>query len=317
VTVLVSTDPAVFDIDDNFEPAVGFMDLLIKGRHLWDVDPASEERAALFFAKHSPLRAPVYRQIMQKGFAAATLVGSSRPRGAHITSGNVHDAVSDLTQPAVVIVENATSDGLFIRAVFQAFQRGELLAAIEQSWLVVRQSGGGGEFTKVASDTAEQFRVVVRVCGFLDSDRLIPGSRTQAHDKAEEAREIGIDVHVLELREAENYIPPSVLRGDDSTTRRRQTAEAFAQLTPEQRGHFDMKRGFKNKKGETAIPPEQQTLYASLGDELVEELADGFGGGILRWLAGAEDLTAEDFAEVGPGVVDEIRELIRMIDEVI
>ncbi len=315
--MLISTDPAVFDDDDNFESVIGFMVLLIEGRHLWDVDPASEERAAMFFAKHSPLRASVYRQIMQKGFAATTLMGSSRSRGPHITSGSVHDAVSDLAQPAVVVVENAESDGLFFRTVVQAFQRGELVNAIEQSWLVVRQSGGGGEFVKVTADAARQFRSIVRVCGFLDSDRLVPGALTEAHTKAQKAREIGIDVHVLELREAENYIPPRSLRGNDSATRRRRVAEAFARLTLEQRGHFDMKRGFRNKKGETAIPPEQQTLYASLDDELVEELANGFEGKIIRCLAEATVLTVEDFTEVGPGVVDEIRKLIKMIGEVV
>src|SRR5262249_13891263 len=109
------------------------------------------------------------------------------------------------------IVEDQDSDGCFIRVLARVLQADQVLRALSQGWLEI-EHGGGGSLAKVAESAVGRYRRLVRVAALLDSDRMVPGQRTNSHEKADRLRLLGVLVHVLELREAENYVPNRILR---------------------------------------------------------------------------------------------------------
>ncbi|WP_239334564.1 hypothetical protein [Frankia sp. CiP3] len=171
----------------------------------------------------------------------------------------------------------------------------------------------------VAHEAARPFRTVIRVRGLLDSDRLIPNSTTKPHEIAASLRRYDIQVHVLTLREAENYIPDKALLKAHGDETHRQRVTALSRLTDKQRGYFDMKSGFQREQdGSVRIPPAQKELFATLDDETLNIIAAGFGRKILECLAdGTADLAVEDFATLGQAVEAELRLLLKMISEVV
>ncbi|CAO5149595.1 hypothetical protein FAIPA1_120127 [Frankia sp. AiPs1] len=210
----VLTDPDVFLDDELFEPLVRFMSMVVEGRHQWDIDQSSERQAAEYFERHAPLRAPTYHQIAQKSATDAVYRPPGRANRPMITRRTAPGVVDDLGRPALVVLENQESDGTFLRSVFRAFDRRDLLEALARNWLVLRHAGGGGVmYQKIALQGAGEFSSVVRVCGFLDSDSLHAGSRTKGHTVAEQLESARISVLVLSLREVENYIPLAALAG--------------------------------------------------------------------------------------------------------
>ncbi|KJE24605.1 hypothetical protein FF36_00979 [Frankia torreyi] len=316
----VATDPEIFSDDDLFEVLVRFIALIIEARHHWDVDPVSEKRASDYFERNAPARAAVYRQLMQKSVTDAAYrppPAAGRPR---ITLSTARASIRDLERPALVVLENQESDGTFLNAVFRAFGRDDLLAALDAGRLSFRHAGGGKViFRKIAIEAAREYGVHVRVCGVMDSDRLVPHARTDAHSHAAQLADHGVAVLVLALREVENYIPPAALAPLVEKSGVGGAVTALARLSPEQRGYYDMKNGFGATGSKpAAVRPEQRDLFADLDPRLVQELGHGFDGKIIKCLMRRDlDLTAADFGAVGPGVRAELDELIAMIDEVL
>jgi hypothetical protein len=142
---------------------------------------------------------------------------------------------------------------------------------------------------------------------------MAPGVIGKGDEVAKLLKEQGVNVHVLHLREAENYVPNRVLA---TLGKRRETSrrlDALKRLTPDQRGHFDMKHGFR-----AGIPDAQATLYADLPVDVMTRLSSGFGERVLEALAAQADALDEtDFEGVGPGVAEELRSILAMLREIV
>ena len=148
----------------------------------------------------------------------------------------------------------------------------------------------------------------------LDSDRLIPRQRTGSHDKEDKLTGLDVAVHVLDRREAENYVPHRVLAqiGRRAVASRR--LELFKRLTQDQREHFDMKHGFRKAGAPPAVLPAQRDLFDALDHDVRLGLHDGFGQDLLqRMHDDRESLTERDFAQLGDNVVGELRALLATI----
>lgn len=177
----------------------------------------------------------------------------------------------------------------------------------------------------VAAEERRLFGSEVRVVALLDSDRRRPLERTRAHEKAEDLQNLGILVHVLELREAENYVPNRVLsfviaRSRDVQRKRdaKRKLEYVKRLSLTQRGYYDMKIGFRQKGDMFAIHSEQKELFDGLDDRIVRALGSGFGQDLLVTLERqCGSLTEEDFSKLGAGVVAELHKLLSMISSVV
>ncbi|WP_261556238.1 hypothetical protein [Frankia tisae] len=316
----ITTDPTLFLNDDLFEELIALMRLVRDARHHWDVDPESARLAGDYFDRFAPLAAQGYRQLMQKSVTAGAYLppaGRHRPR---ITAESARVSIRDLERSALIVLENQESDGTFLRAVFRAFGRADLIDALESGAMAFRHAGGGGVmFKKIAMEAAREYGVIVRVCGVLDSDRLVPVVRTSAHRDADQSGDHGVTVLVLELREVENYIPPAALEPLLARPGVDGAAAALARLNSEQRGYYDMKKGFgATDTKPAAVKPAQADLFAELGQEQVHELGRGLGEKIINCLKRRDlVLTAADFEGVAPGARAEFDKLFAMIDEVL
>lgn len=288
-----------------------------EGRHDWLADPVVIAAAERYLAEHAPQLASTYVELGRKGTVAAAWSGTIGTRGVRVGPADLAEHAADLCRPALLIVEDQDSDGCFVRGLARAFQADQVLRALSQGWLEI-EHGGGGSLAKVAQSVVGRYRRLVRVAALLDSDRMTPGQRTNAHEKADRLRLLGVLVHVLELREAENYVPNGILRAVGRPRDASRKLDLLKRLTQHQRGHYDMKIGFGPVKGPPLVPDEQAALFGSLDMEVLLGLRGGFGRDLLKRM---EDdgghLTERDFAGLGLDVLAELRALLSTLANVI
>jgi hypothetical protein len=270
-----------------------------------------------YLDRHLPLLANSYKELARQSAVQSTayLAGGAMSV-VKVSPDNLDDHVEDLGLPAVVVVENDASDGCFLRAIAHVFGGQDILRAIERHWLIVGH-GGGGDTYRRAEEEHKKFRRLRRVAVLFDSDRMAPGDLEKNKNRIDELRKRGIYVHVLQLREAENYLPNKLLR---STRPHRESSiriKLLKQLSYDQRGHFDMKYGFGKTGG---IPASQEKLFGNLSDRTIAGLMDGFGKDVIKLLAEApaRTLTEVDFEnDVGAGVPDELRSIIKLLQKIV
>ncbi|GLZ09541.1 hypothetical protein Acsp03_70070 [Actinomadura sp. NBRC 104412] len=308
---------AVFETDEHAEEVLTLLSLFRKGRHAWVVPPRLTATAASFIERHmTDLRAPVYKQLMRK---AATLQHVYRAPTAskpvRISPEDVKEHVEDLGRPAVLVVENNRSDGMFVKAVAKIFGARDVLKALDDRWLVI-EHGGGTDIYRRAQEEHVSFRRCSRAATLLDSDRLAPGTPEKNADRIAELRALGVRVHVLTLREAENYVPNKVLHAVKPIRNSSARLTHLKQLDHDQRGHFDMKHGFRKTSG---VPEQQRRLFAGTPAKVITGLNDGFGQHILEVFESMADRLSEaDLArDVGEDVPDELRGLLAMLREIL
>lgn len=272
--------------------------------------------ATEYLNEHAPKLSQAYETLASKGTVASawTATPAQGPL-IQITSATLANHCADLRLPAVFVVEDQESDGHFIKALCVVFRATRIQKALAEDWLRIEHGGGSGGVEKVAKVHAGRFRLFKRVAALLDSDRLLPGQQTKAHKQAANLESDGVIVHVLEFREAENYVPNRVLARVRNRRQASRMLTHLKQLTEQQRAYFDMKKGF-GPSG--AITKGQQSLYATLDPRAKQELRVGFGSDLLRRLE--EDsgtLTERDFAGLGTTVVLELRGLLDKLASVI
>lgn len=270
----------VFATDEHAEDVLALLRHFARGRHDWAVSPGDIEVIAAYLDRHAKHLAKGYTELARKAAVnhVAWAVANTQPP-ARVVPDDLRDHVADLERPAVVAVENNDSDGCFIKAIARVFGGMDLLHAIEEGWLVVDHGGGQPDACRRAQEEHAKFRCLGRVAALFDSDRMVPGAVQEIHHRADQLREIGVLVHVLELREVENYIPNRVLR---SVTPHRETSrrlDALKQLSHAQRGHFDMKYGFGKTGG---IPDSQASLFTGVPEQVIIRLMQGFGKNVIK-----------------------------------
>lgn len=314
----VEIDPEVFRAPDPRKPDVQAVFRLLEtfdiGRHDWIIDPFDVEDFAGFVPSHFPSLAGTYAsmaRLASKREAAWT--GSRRHTTVVVNTDNLVDLAADLSQSAVVVVEDLPSDGdRFLGTLIEVFGPKRLQQAYRERWLEVVHSGGTGRMPDIAAAVAKRFRRLVRVVAFLDSDRLTldaPGNT----DKVEKLAGHCAHVHLLAWREAENYVPDVVLRRCVSRATASQRLRMLNQLLPHQRGVYDMKNGFRN-----GVPPGQRDVFADLDEAVLEVLSEGFGRNILTVLSDLRgELTAADFDSVDRDAADDLRALLDAIDRLV
>jgi hypothetical protein len=186
---------------------------------------------------------------------------------------------------------------------------------VKRDWLVIDNGGGLAGACRRAREEREKFRLIPRVAALFDSDRMVPASSEKAHALAERLRGHDILVHVLEFREAENYIPNRVLHTLKPYHLIHPRIDALKRLSHEQRGHFDMKRGFDRTSG---VPDSQKVLFAGVPSQVIAMLGQGFGSNVIEELGERADALGEaDFAGLGPDVCRELRSILEMLRKIV
>jgi hypothetical protein len=289
------------------------------GRHDWVVTPDVIDQAGIYFTNHVPELARTYSELAEKSMVAAAWSGRlDSAATVQVEADKLKDYVADLCRPALIVVEDENSDGFFIRAIARTFGANRVLESLTKGWLELQHGGGGGSLPRITSAAVEKYRVRPRVVALLDSDRMVPGQRTDSHRKAEEIQNLGVDTHVLEMREAENYTPNRVLITIGKRIETYPRLSHLKRLSKEQRAHYDMKFGFGSTDKQPKIPQEQADLYKNLGISVILGLRGGFGKHILSKLEEmSPNLTPRDFESLGDEVASELRSLLNKISSVI
>ena len=114
-----------------------------------------------------------------------------------------------------------------------------------------------------------------------------------------------VPVVVLRKREIENYLPINTLVGFRDRGGYRRVYEAFVKLSQNQRDFFDMKKGFRGKKGDppgkSVVQTEQQPLFsvdALPAGIVIDDMSSGFGEDVWRlFLVDAKALPGISFVD--------------------
>jgi len=261
------------------------------GRHHWIVDDIDAIERSKWVEKAGEPQAARILDLLRKTVTDAAYAAPTSTieieigvEDGQLPPSSAHDVMS---KPAYFIVEDATSDGRFVRALIHAYDNLRLELAIRERWLEIDHAGGKGQIPKrVHALIHERSADRKRIQALADSDRLYPGheSDTVRSMQALE-REQAITVHVLHKRDSENYLPLDALAHHRrETSRFHRTYKAFCRLTPEQQDHFDMKSGFKiGPKGDAEPHPAQAELFDGVRPSVLRDLVGGFGEDCGCW----------------------------------
>jgi hypothetical protein len=312
--------------DDGLELIAALIRYFSEGRHDWIVDVHQLPVLAEYFREQAPKRAGTWTDLAKKGSVSqAWTAKPSRQLTVTVTRESLADHVDDLGTAARIVVENCESDGAFVLAIAHVLGAARVVKAKESGWLKFVQSGGSGEVPKVVRAEHADFNRTPRVTFLLDSDRMTPDEPSKHEAIAAELHQAGIHGHILRFREAENYVPNRLLAAASVPQPRsvpvHERVGKLATLTHEQRAHFDMKKGFADRHAQWfVIPDEQQDLYGGLPEQTCAKLRLGFGDDLTRILlreAEAGNLKESDFAGLGPGVCDELRAILDLLQRIL
>jgi hypothetical protein len=262
------------------------LDLVAKGRHEWRPTSRVVMAAEDFLGKVWP-KTKVLTELAWKCFEESANPPPPALATATVTAECLADAVADLTQPAALVVEDGINEESFLLGVARAFGYHRIVEAADRQngWLRVIHAGGKDRMALFVEGERERFRVLVRVAAVLDSDCDQPGAVAERNRRELEKIQAidGItEVHMWAWREPENYLPVKVWV--DRLPHRAAEAAVVASMGPLERGYVDMKAIVGRPR---PLIPDQMRL------------------------------TEEDFAELGPDAVDELKAVLNMISRIL
>lgn len=262
----------VLNDNSHFADLDDLVTLFETGQHVWDVFDIEETENSQWL-RDIGRAGQRTRELLRKTVTQSVYDGSKKKllHSKSLLVGNEtgcppKNASMYLKEPVRIVVENATSDRIFVTAMMSCYGRNSLLDHLEHRHLVFEHCGGIGEIRKRIDelpDFGEQRRILI----FVDSDASEPGSiSTNSSVVQEFAVENKLSCIVLSKRSIENYLPVDVLPFNN-------TRKFYLRLTEEQRSHFPMKTGWKDT--------EFEKLPALYKDENVRnifsQLRSGFG----------------------------------------
>lgn len=329
----------LFEDDDCFAPLIKLILFFQDARHEWVLSPLHVDTVSRFFERNfSASRAQTYRGIVEKASMAGFTWAPEEDRRPvlRIARGTLEEDIGDLHRPAVLVVENSTYDWMFISTVATLLGAEDVLRAREADLLDVRDGGGADGAVSQSLDQVRRFARTKRVTLVIDSDRFRPGERTKNHEGADHVAQEGGRTHVLEFRELENYVPNRVLARRKGPAEMARRLASLKKLTPEQRAHFDMKFGFRGKKGSSqangkqrqaknprpgySVPEQHGDLYEGVSEQDLVELREGFGKDLSQFFHEqfrAGGITVKDLDGLGLGATEELRNMVDRIRDVI
>ncbi|WP_445148364.1 hypothetical protein [Baekduia sp. Peel2402] len=317
----IKTDVDVFALVVPAMEVLALVRLIANGQHEWLATPDTADAATRYFENKLPDESQTLTLLAESSFqvAAAYSAPSVGRRAPSVTAATLSAFVADLSRSACLVVEDREADGAFLGSLFRIFGRSRLSQALERGWLEFVHAGGTGRVVSVARGAKQHFHHLERVVAVVDSDRMTPGVQSPNAHIASRLAPDGVHVHILELREAENYIPTKalttirVVRGQRRVLSEK--LEALKGLTVDQRGHLDFKNGFRMGANGPEVPASQASLYASVSESDRVRLVGGFGSSALECVSTAEaSLKPSDFATVAPNARAELEDLLNKIE---
>jgi hypothetical protein len=233
----------------------------------------------------------------------------------------INEALRFLQQPFTIFLENRRNDQAFLKTVATGWRKQRLLQLLEKDWIQFGTGGGIGEVKKWAEEIEDVPEKCLRGFALFDSDALKPNEPSKESASTVNACvKATVCYHRLERRAIENYLPIQFLEqwmGEQVDKERK--VMAFKKLTPEQRHHFNMKKGFKgdfelnqNDKYPRREPKEYALVgdfYSSVNSDVRNALELGFGKDIAE-LFQAEQFKIQDQWFIDDGQTAEINPML-------
>jgi hypothetical protein len=314
----VLEDPSAFDSLD------AIVHTILEGRHVWSIEDPDAVLDSRWIQTDYEGRSS--RRSIEALTKSVTASAYPKRTSMHVivitvsnedtdgeTSLRPKEAVRALQTPAYVLVENRESDGAFLFTMIKAFDRDDLLLALDQGWLDVRHLGGFGEVGKAVEQIRSQAVGPLRIIVFADSDQSYPGERTPTIEKVQSSCDPGgIPFVILKKRKIENYIPVDYLP-------RRSARNALLHLSEQQRDHYEMKKGFeRDQYGRAVVPDSQTELFRGVRPAVLTALCGGFGKRISDvFITRQDEVTADAIKLMCTADPDEIPRLLDRIESLL
>lgn len=280
-----------------------------KSKHCIDVDSGAKIIPHISSPMSELLKGLIRSSSYSNDYGFSIEVTNECKSGFQVLPDELNDY---LCRPAIIIVENGTSDRGFILTALKVMDEHALVKKLNISW-EFRSAGGCGEIPKVIEDECGKFKHAPRIVVIHDSDLEHPNSSlNEIHNRIENiAREKGIPSFLLKKREMENYIPNVMIESRHSNNEL--LLSAFKKLNSNQKDFFDYKCGFSKIK-HTAI----NNLYSNIESDDVWALYKGFGKKISEE-AFADDVTytKDDFRDRCDKIIPEFMDIISVIRSVL
>lgn len=320
----VRIDPAVMASPERHARDLdAILDSFDTGQHQWVIEDPEVVLSSRWVAEGASWGAALVQELVAKTWRAAideveaqrpnlrlVLVVAQAAAEPDLSPGRAREI---LAAPAYVVVEDATSDVHFLRAMAVAFDAASVLEALDRVWLLPEHGGGSGILKRIDALLARGI-VPWRILVLADSDRLVPGPLPKkVADLVDALLARGVKPIVLYKREIENYLPDTLI--DDR--KHHDAYVSLCSLMREQRDHYDMKYGFKMDRATEEVElGEQRELFAGCNPWHLRRLAGGFGKNIGARLEGAA-LTRGEMDAVCETFPGEIEGILRVLEEML
>ena len=198
----------------------------------------------------------------------------------------IDEALVLLRQPFRILVEDGQNDRAFLLCMSTVQQRSFLEEHGRLGNLEFEHGGGLVAMRRRIADLGARNAANLLTFVLFDSDALRPDSPSVQSEAAREAcLRARLPHHQLRRRFAESYLPRQALdgwaslgRGSSECESRRKRVQAFCEFPrPEQRHHFNLKKGFAGDKGRGANGETTGGLYHDVAESLRQALQHGLG----------------------------------------
>lgn len=311
--MLLDIEIAAFDAAHH-PSVVRLLEMIAEERHDWRPSPAVATAAERFLAQNLP-NYPVLAEMVRKSLEETANPYPSRAYRVPVDAARLKEIVENLGREAVVVVEDGITEECFLLAAARTLGRTRIVEGRRLEWLRFSHAGGKDRMERFVTREKGRFHIVARVVALLDSDSKIPRQRTRNHRYADNIRSTGVDVHIWAYAEVENYVPIRVWEHHfpDRATKIRM----LLHMRPDQRGHVDIKHGLKKSDSDAGVAAHFADLPAEVRETWHTGLASSRRGIPSPLIPDGLALAEEDFAELGPEAVTELKDVLAMIEQIL
>lgn len=242
------------------------------------------------------------------------------------------DAISILSRPFVIVVENELFDGSFLLWMARALGFDRFVKAYRDGRFVFRHAGGKDWLVRSAEVLARGVwpragnslpqAVALCACALLDNDSRFPGHDPNLQILAGLRPYVAL-VHQLQRRSIESYLSHATLLRFDSSPAFKRKVDALFRLDLNQRKYYNMKTGFRfgSEISPTkdhylnahldAVKEGEKQLFANVLESDWPELAEGFGRKLaMIYVAQEHRPTAADGRAIDAEAQSELRSFL-------
>lgn len=191
---------------------------------------------------------------------------------------SLEEAYEYINSPAEIIVEHATNDGRFIRAIEKTFDPDIGFEKLRSDNIVhIDGASGSGDRSRIEDYLENHHQKVkfLHCCVIVDGDKRYPDDDRKLKQQEKRIKlyqELGVPYHVWEKRAMENYMPDEVFK-TNRLKWGKLWVDAFLSLSPTQRDHYDISGGFSKDlrpdqpQNHTGLPSGMNTLFDGVSPE--------------------------------------------------